>query len=204
MPKGYWISRLDVTDAEAYKPYLAGADAAIDAYGGRFLVRGGSVERLEGTALPRNVLVEFADFDTALACFHSPVYQEAYRHRLAASIGDHVIVEGHDGAQPWAADGPPTGPDTAYWIMRIDVTDPETYQRYIAADALALTESKGWFLVRGGRHEAVHGPARARNVVLAFASRAQALAAYHDPAYQAALAFRTMAAVSDVIVAGGA
>jgi uncharacterized protein (DUF1330 family) len=206
MPKGYWISRIDVRDPERYKLYVPGADEAIAAFGGRFLVRGGAFETLEGTSRSRNVVVEFRDYDTALACFHSPVYQAAYAHRTASADDEHLIIEGYEGDQPAGKviSGPAEGPDTAYWIMRIDVHDLETYKSYIAADAIAVEKSRGWFVVRGGRHEAVHGVARSRNVLLAFRDYETALAAYRSPEYQAALAFRTKAAVADVIVIHGA
>nr|WP_256366659.1 DUF1330 domain-containing protein [Ancylobacter sp. TS-1] len=99
--------------------------------------------------------------------------------------------------------GPPDGPGTAYWVMRIDVNDLETYKSYVAADALAIRKYQGWFLVRGGRHEAVHGAARSRNVVLAFKDYETALAAYRSPEYQEALGFRTKAAVAEVIAIQG-
>lgn len=205
MAKGYWISRLDVHDAEGYKPYLQGAEPAIAAFGGRFLVRGGTPEALEGTALSRNVVVEFKDYDTALACFHSPEYQAAYSHRLASSDGDHLIIEGYAGDQPASGtiSGPAEGPGTGYWVMRIDVDDMETYKSYVAADAVAIAKYEGWFVVRGGRHEGVHGTARARNVLVAFKDLATALACYHSPEYQAALAFRSKAAVAEVIAIAG-
>ncbi|MCS0494929.1 DUF1330 domain-containing protein [Ancylobacter sp. MQZ15Z-1] len=87
--------------------------------------------------------------------------------------------------------------------MRIDVHDPETYKSYIAADAVAIEAYRGWFLVRGGRHEAVHGPARSRNVVLAFEDYETALACYRSPEYQKAFAFRSRSAVAEAIVIQG-
>ncbi|WP_414591734.1 DUF1330 domain-containing protein [Ancylobacter sp. G4_0304] len=205
MAKGYWISRIDVRDPERFKLYAAAAGPAIEAFGGRFLVRGGGFEALEGTARARNVVVEFPDYDTAVACFRSPDYQVAYEHRIAASQDEHLIIEGYEGDQPAAGliDGPPTAPGAAYWVMRLDVHDTEGYKPYLAADALAVAKYKGWFLVRGGRHEAVSGTARSRNVVLAFADYETALACYRSPEYQAALAFRKAAAEGEVIVAEG-
>jgi uncharacterized protein (DUF1330 family) len=205
MAKGYWITRLDVSDAEAYKPYAEGAGPAIAAFGGRFLVRGGAFETLEGTSRSRNVLVEFKDYDTALACFHSPEYQAVYVKRLPVSTGEHLIVEGYEGTQPavGAIDGPASGPGTGYWIMRVDVHDTETYKSYVAADAIAIEKYRGWFLVRGGRHEAVQGPARSRNVVLAFKDYDTALACYHSPEYREAYGFRHASAEAEVIAIGG-
>ncbi|TGS35531.1 DUF1330 domain-containing protein, partial [Mesorhizobium sp. M1D.F.Ca.ET.184.01.1.1] len=42
----------------------------------------------------RHVVVEFDSYDTAVACYQSPEYQEASKYRLAASTGHFVIVEG--------------------------------------------------------------------------------------------------------------
>lgn len=206
MAKGYWISRLDVTDAEGYRPYIEAAEPAVAAFGGRFLVRGGAFEALEGASRARNVVVEFTDYDTALACFHSPAYQAAYVHRLAASQGDHLIIEGYEGAQPAAGviDGPAEGAGVAYWVVRVDVHDPETYKSYVAANAAAIEAYRGWFLVRGGRHEAVHGEARSRNVLLAFKDYETALACYRSPEYQEALDIRSRVAVAEVIAIRGA
>jgi uncharacterized protein (DUF1330 family) len=100
MPKGYWIGLVDVTDQEAYKNYVQENAAAFGKYGGRFLVRGGRAEVVEGQARARRVVIEFADYDTALACYHSPEYAKALALRKAASIADIVIIEGYDGEQP--------------------------------------------------------------------------------------------------------
>ena len=71
MPKGYWIPHIDVSDPEGYKAYVAATPAAHEKYGGRALVRGGTQEVVEGKARSRNVLREFADYATALACYRS-------------------------------------------------------------------------------------------------------------------------------------
>lgn len=206
MPKGYWISRIEVSDTDAYKLYADAAPAAIAAFGGRFLVRGGAFEDLEPPARSRNVVVEFPDYETALACFASPAYQAAYVHRAASSSGEMIVIEGYEGPQPAAAvlDGPPAGPGAAYWVMRIDVSDMETYKSYIAGDAAAVEKYRGWFLVRGGTFEVKEGTARSRNVVLGFESWEAALSCYNSPEYQAALAFRKQAAEAEAIAIRGA
>lgn len=206
MAKGYWISRIDVRDAERFKLYSTAAGPAVTAFGGRFLVRGGDFEAPEGSSRARNVVVEFPDYEAALACFRSPEYQIAYEHRLASAEDEHLIIEGYEGVQPAASviDGPAAGPGTGYWVMRIDVSDPETFKQYIAADAIAIEKYQGWFIVRGGRSEAVQGMARSRNVVLAFKDYDTAVACYNSPEYQAALAFRKAAAEADVIIIAGA
>ena len=100
MAKGYWIARLDVTDPEAYKAYVAANGPALAAFGGRFLVRGGKCEALEGSARSRNVVVEFPSYQSALDCYRSPAYQAALRLRATVASGELVVVEGYDGAQP--------------------------------------------------------------------------------------------------------
>jgi len=59
MAKGYWIARVDVADADAYKRYVAANAAPLAAYGARFLVRAGRFETPEGTSRTRNVVIEF-------------------------------------------------------------------------------------------------------------------------------------------------
>ena len=48
MPKGYWIARVDVRDAEGYKDYVAAAKLAFDRFDAKFLARGGEHEKAEG------------------------------------------------------------------------------------------------------------------------------------------------------------
>ena len=98
--KGYWVAHVDVSDPEAYKAYVAVNAAAFRKFGGRFLVRGGPFETMEGRLKSRTVVIEFSDYATALACYRSPEYAEAHALRKGASIGDLQIIEGYDGPQP--------------------------------------------------------------------------------------------------------
>ena len=100
MPKGYWVVRVDVTDPDAYKQYVAANAKAFAKYGAKFLVRGGQAESREGSARARNVVIEFKDVATAKACYDSPEYRDAMKLRDKASNADLVIVEGYDGPQP--------------------------------------------------------------------------------------------------------
>jgi len=100
MPKGYWIARMDVTNPDAYRQYVAANGIAFAKFGGRFLVRGGKFESMEGTSRQRNVVIEFPTYDAALACWTSPEYKKAHKLRADASVGDLVIIEGYEGAQP--------------------------------------------------------------------------------------------------------
>ena len=91
----------------------------------------------------------------------------------------------------------------AYWIVRMDVRDPETYAKYAAANAEPFARFGARFLVRGGDFESMEGSPRGRNVVIEFESYETALACYHDPAYQHAKDIRDPVATGDLIVVRG-
>lgn len=94
MPKGYWIVRVTVNNQEEYPAYLTAARPAFEKFQARFIVRGGTAQPMEGTSRDRNVVVEFEDFKTAVACYESPEYQVAKAIRNANAEADFVIVEG--------------------------------------------------------------------------------------------------------------
>jgi uncharacterized protein (DUF1330 family) len=100
MGKAYWIARVDVSNEEGYKPYALANPAIFEKYDARFVVRGGKSEGVEGTSRSRNVVIEFPDYATAVACYRSPEYQQNLKVRQANAITDLVIVEGYDGPQP--------------------------------------------------------------------------------------------------------
>ena len=97
LPKGYWIAHGRVDDAERYDLYRAANAAPLAEHGGRFLVRGGARELVEGEAKPRTVIIEFPDYAAALACYRSPGYQAALALRQGISESDLVIAEGWEG-----------------------------------------------------------------------------------------------------------
>lgn len=100
MPKGYWIANVDVADPEAYKAYIAANAEPFRRFGARFLVRAGAHVVLEGASRSRQVVLEFKDYATALACYESEDYQRALALRRPVSQATVVIVEGYDGPQP--------------------------------------------------------------------------------------------------------
>lgn len=92
---GYAIVQLKVTDPELNERYRSQVQAIIEQYGGRFLVRGGKVDELEGSlSLPRLVVMEFPSTEQAHAFYNSPAYQEILPLRLKSAEGIFVIVEG--------------------------------------------------------------------------------------------------------------
>lgn len=88
-----WIAHVKVSDDEAYKKYISLAGPAITKKGGKFLVRGGNFVQLEGTAKPRNVVIEFDSVESAVACYHSDDYQQALHYALNSSERELVILE---------------------------------------------------------------------------------------------------------------
>jgi uncharacterized protein (DUF1330 family) len=96
MPKAYVVSRVTVTDPEAYAAYVKGATEAIRKHGGPPLARGGAQLALEGEARPRNVIIEFESLAQAERYYHSPEYQAAIRLREGAAVAEIVAVEGVD------------------------------------------------------------------------------------------------------------
>ena len=90
-----------------------------------------------------------------------------------------------------------------YWMVRVDVKDPEAYKGYVAANAKAFAKYGARFLVRGGPFEKVEGEARARNVVIEFASYEAAIDCWNSPEYKEAKAKRDGHAMADVIVIEG-
>lgn len=100
MAKGYWIGHVDVHDTEGYKAYIAANAEVFLKYGARFVIRGGTHLVKEGDSRARTVVIEFADYPTALACYESPEYARVKALRDSYSTADIMIVEGYDGPQP--------------------------------------------------------------------------------------------------------
>ncbi len=93
--------------------------------------------------------------------------------------------------------------EKGYWVAHVDVSDPEAYKGYVAANAAAFREYGARFLVRGGAHEVAEGKSRARTVVIEFKDYATALECYRSPEYQRAKALRTGASSGDVLIIEG-
>jgi uncharacterized protein (DUF1330 family) len=90
-----------------------------------------------------------------------------------------------------------------YWVVFADVTDPEGYKEYIAANGAALAKYGACFLARGGRVEAKEGQPKSRVVVVAFPSYADALNCYHSPEYAAAMKLRQGRSLWDMAITEG-
>ena len=91
----YLIVQLTIHDPDTYDRYRVETPALIERFGGRFVVRGGDPEVLEGGARPgRVVVVEFPSRERAKRFYESPEYQAILPLRAAASEGTAVLVDG--------------------------------------------------------------------------------------------------------------
>ena len=91
----YVIASIEVTDPETYAEYRAQVLPTVERYGGRFLVRGGNSEILEGSWQPQRVVVlEFPDADAARRWHSSDEYRPLIELRQRASNGNLLLVEG--------------------------------------------------------------------------------------------------------------
>lgn len=94
MPKGYIIGHITVTDPEAYQEYIERDTPILHNLGGRFVVRGGQSQVMEGDAHQRHVVIEFDSYEAALAAYNDPDYQEVAKIRHATAESTILVVEG--------------------------------------------------------------------------------------------------------------
>ena len=90
-----------------------------------------------------------------------------------------------------------------YWIAHVEVTDPEVYKKYLAANGVAFAKYGGRFLVRAGKHRVANGAAKSRQVVIEFPDYAAALACHDSEEYRRAVEFRDAASASDLVIVEG-
>src|SRR4051794_8974676 len=96
MPAAYIIVESQITDAEAFKRYLAAAPEVAKAFGAEYLVRGGRMQVLEGDwQPPRLTVLRYPSFEHAKAMYDSPAYVQARSLRQGATACfNMVLVEG--------------------------------------------------------------------------------------------------------------
>lgn len=91
----YVIVEIEVTDPQTYEGYKKLTPGTLALFDGKFVVRGGQTETLEGDWKPnRIVVVEFPSMEKARAWFTSPEYTAARKIRQQASRGKMILVEG--------------------------------------------------------------------------------------------------------------
>ena len=92
---GYVVAEVEVTDSATYEEYRKLVPATVAKYGGKYLVRGGAVERKEGGWEPKRLVVlEFPSLEQARTWYASPEYAPALALRLKAARSKVLLVEG--------------------------------------------------------------------------------------------------------------
>ena len=91
----YVIVEIDVTDSETFEEYRKLVPPTLEAFGGRYVARGGAVESLEGGWQPKRIVViEFDDVASATAWHGSAAYAPARAMRDASARSRMIVVEG--------------------------------------------------------------------------------------------------------------
>ena len=91
----YLVVDIDVTNPVQFEEYKKLAPAAIDKYGGRYVIRGGASEAIEGNWKPQRLtIVEFDSMEKAKAFYTSPEYQVAIKARAGAANFKALLVQG--------------------------------------------------------------------------------------------------------------
>lgn len=92
----YIIGRIDIRDREAFGNYMLHTPRVLNRFGGRFIVRGGETEMLEGPEETRRlVVIEFPSMDHASRFFGSEEYQETKKLREGGGDAQFVLVNGY-------------------------------------------------------------------------------------------------------------
>ena len=85
----------EISDPQTYAEYRKGVDGTLACYGGKFLVRGGAYETIEGDWQPhRFVVLEFDDEEHFKVWYNSPEYAELRNLRFKASTANAIIIRG--------------------------------------------------------------------------------------------------------------
>lgn len=91
----YLVAHIEVHDPAGFEEYRSRVVPVLEAFGGRYLVRGGALETLEGAEQRRRmVVIEFPSMDAARGFYHSPAYAPVLQRRLDSAASDIVLVEG--------------------------------------------------------------------------------------------------------------
>ena len=92
--KGYVVGEIEITDPAIFADYGKQVPATIAQYGGKYLVRGGKAEALEGAQPKRVVVLEFPSFEQARKWYNSPEYAPLIALRQKGARGRLLLVEG--------------------------------------------------------------------------------------------------------------
>ncbi|HJQ59845.1 MAG TPA: DUF1330 domain-containing protein [Vineibacter sp.] len=153
--------------------------------GGRFVVRGGATETVEGDWRPqRVVMIEFPDIDAFRRFYDGPDYQPVLQMRLAAGRSNAVLFEGEACA-----------PSRAFLMVELAITDPAKLAAYREHVPALVAQHGGRYVARSDKVEAVEGDWRPeRLTIVGFPDMAALRRFYFADAYKPLLPLRLQAA----------
>ena len=97
----YILALVEILQPERYTEYAPMAAKAVEAFGGRYIVRGGRQEVLEGEWNPKRIaLIEFENMEKAKAWWNSEQYREAKALRQSIARSTLLAVEGFENKPP--------------------------------------------------------------------------------------------------------
>ncbi len=92
----YIIVEIDIVDPVGYEEYKKRAAATVEKYGGKYIVRGGETEVLEGEWKPKRIVVlQFDSTQHAKEWLNCEEYREPRKMRHRTSRTNMILVEGH-------------------------------------------------------------------------------------------------------------
>ena len=96
MKKGYIIVRVSIHNNQLFQKYPPLSTEVMKKYGGKYIIRGGKTDILEGEwPVDRTTVVEFESFESAKKCYESVEYSEAMKIRQNSTKSDLILIEGY-------------------------------------------------------------------------------------------------------------
>ena len=96
MKKGYIIVRVSILDSNLFQQYPPLSAEVMNKYGGKYIIRGGKTDVLEGEwPVDRTTVVEFENFESAKKCYESIEYSTAMKIRQNSTKSDLILIEGY-------------------------------------------------------------------------------------------------------------
>ena len=155
------IVDVDIRDGKAFGEYVVGHTATLAAAGGKFLVAGARGEAIEGSRVPRTMVIhEWPSMQAFHAWYDGPAYAPWRAKRWAVSSADVILVQGIAPSAPSATVSP------AYSVVDIEVRDPQVFGRYVQGHTATLQAAGGSFLAAGSRIEVIEGAWSPKRVIL--------------------------------------